>query len=318
MIVASARLLRLLALLQARGFWTGAELSDRLEVTPRTVRRDVDRLRSLGYPIRSSTGVAGGYQLGAGASVPPLLLEDDEAQAVALSLRTAATGTVSGLEEAAVRALAKLEQMMPARLRRRVHALRSLAPLVLDGQRVDATLLSAVAAACRNLERASFRYADAQGVRTRRRVEPHGVVFTGRRWYLAAWDETREDWRTFRIDRITGPIRTGSRFPPRPIPHGDVSRYVAHSITSMPHPIRVSVILHAPLAEIEARTPGLGRRLQPVDEHRCRLTMEAAHLAHAAITVVVSGAEFEVESPPELRDELRATARRIRRSLRVR
>jgi len=313
-IVTSARLLRLLSLLQARGFRTGAELSARLEVTPRTVRRDVDRLRSLGYPIRSSAGVAGGYQLGAGAKLPPLLLEDDEAQAVALSLRTAAVGGVSGLEEAAVRALAKLEQMMPARLRRRVDALRTVAPLVLGGQQFDAKLLSVLAAACRNVQRVSFRYADARGNQTRRHVEPHGVVSTGLRWYLAAWDEAREDWRTFRIDRISGPIRVGSRFSARAVPHGDVARFVARSLTGATRAVEASVRLHAPAAEIVARMPSLTRTLQPLEQSRCRMTVRAANLTHAAMTVLAVGVDFEVESPPELGDELRALARRIRRA----
>ncbi|HVH97597.1 MAG TPA: WYL domain-containing protein, partial [Enhygromyxa sp.] len=242
----SVRLLRLLSLLQARGFWPGAELAERLEVTPRTLRRDVDRLRSLGYPVRSSSGVAGGYQLGAGASLPPLLLDDDEAIAVALALRTAAAGTVVGMEEVAVRTLAKLEQVLPARLRQRVNALHdAIVPLYFAGPRVEPRLLSTLAGASRNHERASFRYGDIEGRVAERTTEPHGLVHAGSRWYLAAWDESRADWRTFRVDRILGDVTLGSRFVPREVPHGDLAAYVSNSVASRPYPFRARVVFHA-------------------------------------------------------------------------
>ena len=316
MVPTSARLLRLLTLLQSRGFWTGSELAERLEVTERTVRRDVERLRSLGYPVRSSTGVAGGYQLGAGASMPPLLLEDDEALAVSLGLRTAATGTVAGLEEAAVRALAKLEQMMPARLRRRVKELSAVAPLYHDGPRVESKILSALAAACRNFERASFRYDDSHSRTTRRHVEPHGVVHTGSRWYLVAWDEDRDDWRTFRIDRITGPLELGRRFSPRPVPEGDVASYVSRSIASSPYPYQASVIFHAPKRVVAERVPPLAGFLQPIDSSRCRMRAGAHSLDRLALYITLIGEDFQVEHPPELQTELRHLANRIRRSQR--
>ena len=315
MIVTSARLLRLLTLLQSRGFWTGAELAERLEVTERTVRRDVVRLRSLGYPVRSSTGVAGGYQLGAGASLPPLLLEDDEALAVSLGLRTAATGTVAGLEEPAVRALAKLEQMMPARLRRRVKELGAVAPLYHEGPQVEAKLLAALAATCRNFERASFRY-ETQERTTRRHVEPHGVVHTGYRWYLVAWDEDREDWRTFRIDRIRGQIKAGRRFTPRPIPEGDVAAYVSRSIASRPYAHQATVVFHAPKERVAKQVPALSAYLSPIDDERCRMETGADTLDRIALYVSLVGEDFEVEHPPELRTELRRLATRINRSLR--
>src|ERR1700688_2490239 len=205
MLNTSARLLRLLSLFQARRYWSGAELSERLEVTPRTVRRDVDRLRSLGYPVNSTSGAGGGYQLGAGATLPPLLLDDDEAVAVAVGLRTAASGTVSGIEEASVRALSKLEQVLPSRLSRRVSALHAfIVPLANPGPTVDAATLTAIAAACRDHEELRFGYHSRDGSPSVRAVEPHRLVHTGRRWYLAAWDTDRNYWRTFRVDPIEG------------------------------------------------------------------------------------------------------------------
>jgi predicted DNA-binding transcriptional regulator YafY len=316
MVLTSARLLRLLTLLQSRGFWTGRDLAERLEVTERTVRRDVDRLRSLGYPIRSSTGVAGGYQLGAGASLPPLLLEDDEALAVTLGLRTATAGTVAGLEEPALRALAKLEQMMPQRLRRRVAALsHAVAPLYHEGPRADAIVLSTLAGACRNAERASFRYETAERA-TRRSVEPYGLVHTGSRWYLAAWDEDRRDWRTFRLDRIVGAVKTGSRFSARPIPGGDASRYVARSVASQAYPHRVRVVLHASKSVVARVVPPAAAVLQEVGGDRCRMETGGRSLERIAVWILAVGHDFEVEEPPELLEALRTLGRRIRRATR--
>jgi predicted DNA-binding transcriptional regulator YafY len=205
MLTASSRLLRLLSLLQTRRHWSGAELAERLAVNPRTLRRDIDRLRELGYPIHASSGVAGGYAFRAGQALPPLLLDDEEAQAVAIALQTAAAGTVSGVEEGSLRALVKLEQVMPARLRRRLEALRStILPLESLRPTVDAGVLASLALACRDQLRVAFAYRDSRGQDTARTVEPQGLVHTGSRWYLVAWDPAREDWRTFRLDRIEG------------------------------------------------------------------------------------------------------------------
>ncbi|MGH8829124.1 MAG: helix-turn-helix transcriptional regulator, partial [Jiangellaceae bacterium] len=203
MIDTSARLLRLLSLLQARREWSGAELAERLDVSPRTVRRDVDRLRQLGYPVDATRGTDGGYRLGAGAEMPPLLLDDDEAVAVAVSLRTGASdGTVAGLEETSMRALVKLEQVLPARLRRRVNAVSSFTvpvPSAVAAPKVEAGLLSVIATACRDHERLRFDYRDHDAAESLRVVEPHRLVSWGRRWYLLAWDVDRDDWRTFRL-----------------------------------------------------------------------------------------------------------------------
>lgn len=315
MVGTSARLLRLLTLLQSRGFWSGAELAERLEVTERTVRRDVDRLRSLGYPVKSSVGVAGGYQLGAGASLPPLHLDDDEGLAVAIGLRTAAVGTVAGVEQAALRAMAKLEQVLPKKLRRRLAALHeSVAPMYIETPQVRPAVLSALAAACRNHQQASFRYSDGRGRTTQRATQPHGVVHTGLRWYLAAFDEDRDDWRTFRLDRIEGAVSVGGRFTPRELPEGDVASYVSRSVSLRDYQHRARVLIHAPFDQVCTRVPPLAGYLRPVDAKRCRLESGADSLSTLAVYVAALGVEFEVEDPPELRRELQELAERIRRA----
>ncbi|NZA26409.1 YafY family transcriptional regulator [Luteimonas sp. SJ-92] len=315
MLETSARLLRLLALLQARRFWTGAELAERLQVTPRTVRRDADKLRSLGYPVRSSSGVAGGYQLGAGSTLPPLLLEDDEALAVALGLRMATTGSVAGMEESAVGALAKLEQVLPARLRRRVRALHAaVSPLGLSGPLVQPEVLTTLGGACRGEQRARFRYRDREGRGSEREVEPHGLVCATGHWYLVGWDLQRQDWRTFRVDRIDARILTGQRFMPRPIPGGDLAAYVSRNIASAPYPVRARVVLHAPHARMAAKIPPLVARLEPLDEYRCLLEAGAQSPETLAYHLSMIGVEFEVLEPPELVAQVAAMAGRLTRA----
>lgn len=315
MLPTSARLLRLLSLLQSRRAWTGHTLADELEVTPRTLRRDVNRLRSLGYPVNATSGVAGGYRLGAGASLPPLLLEDDEALAVSLGLRSAANGTVTGMEEAALRALAKLEQILPARLRRRVKALHhAVTPMPSIGPTIDADLLTALATAFRNQEVVSFTYRDAGGALTRRTVEPHGLVHAGPRWYLAAFDETRAAFRTFRVDRIDGRIKPSRRFVPRPIPHGSAAAYIARSLAADAHPHQASVVFDAPLDVIRGRLRPWSGTLTAVDSHRCRLETGAASLEHLATYLGLTGVDFEIEHPKELIDHVRALSARYARA----
>lgn len=301
MLDTSARLLRLLALLQARRFWPGPELAERLDVTERTIRRDVDRLRSLGYPVESSSGVAGGYALGVGASLPPLLLEDDEALAVTLGLRTAAMGSVSGIEEAALRALTKIEQVLPTRLRRRVKALGdAVSPLYFGSTPVDAARLSVLAGASRDFERAAFRYMDGKARITDRIVEPHGLVHTGSRWYLVAWDEAREDWRTFRLDRIDGDVKLRGAFTPRPLPEGNLAKYVARSFTEHVYTHTARVLFHAPIERLRPRvSPAVGR-LEHVSANRCRLISGAHTLDVLAIHLAILGETFVIEDPPEL------------------
>ncbi len=315
MLETSARLLRLLSLLGSRRFWAGAELAERLEVTPRTLRRDVEKLRELGYPVSSSTGLSGGYALSAGAALPPLLLEPNEALAVALGLRHAASSTVSGMEEATVQALAKLEQVLPKRLRRRVAALHaSISPLSMGGPHVDASLLTTLAGACRDQELVTFRYEDAQGRVTRRRVEPHGMVHAGSRWYLAAWDRDREAFRTFRLDRVGAIGLTSRPFTRRPIPEGSAAAYVSRSVASSAYECSVRVILHGSYDELAQRVPPLAARLRPAGEERCLLESGGHHLPTIVLHIGRLGVDFEVLEPPELVDELRVLSRRFARA----
>jgi predicted DNA-binding transcriptional regulator YafY len=312
----SARLLRLLSLFQAQRYWSGADLSQRLEVTGRTLRRDVDRLRSLGYPVHSTSGTAGGYQLGAGATIPPLLLDDEEAVAVALGLRTSASGSVSGIEEASVRALLKLEQVLPPRLRHRVAALHSyIVPLGTRGPTVDAELLSVIAAACRDHEGIRFSYHNRSGAPSIRVVEPHRLVHTGYRWYLAAWDIGRKDWRTFRIDRIEGKLKTSTRFRPRTPPEGDFATFVSKSLAQAPYPYRARVTLRAPLATIAQRIPPSAGVLEAVDEYSCVLDTGSHSLEGITIHLSLLGVDFQVHEPPELIDYIGRLADRLRQAI---
>lgn len=301
MLQTSARLLRLLSLFQAQRYWSGADLSRRLDITARTLRRDVDRLRSLGYPVHSTSGTGGGYQLGAGANLPPLLLDDDEAVAVALGLRTSASGSVTGIEEASVRALMKLEQVLPPRLRHRVAALHGfIVPLNRRGPTVDAERLSAIAGACRDHECIRFTYHDRAGAPSMRSVEPHRLVHTGYRWYLAAWDVARKDWRTFRVDRIEGKLKTSTRFKPRKAPEGDFAVYVTKSLTQVPYPYRARVTLRAPVEALANRVPPSAGVLEAVDEGSCILRTGSQSLEWLTVQLTMLGVDFEVHEPPEL------------------
>jgi predicted DNA-binding transcriptional regulator YafY len=315
MLETSARLLRLLSLFQSRRYWSGTDLSERLEVTPRTLRRDVDKLRSLGYPVNSTTGTAGGYQLGAGATLPPLLLDDEEAVAVAVGLKTSASGTVAGIEEASVRALSKLEQVLPSRLRRRVAALHSfILPLHHSGPTVDAGALSIIAGACRDCEKLKFGYHSRDGTASLREVEPHRLVHTGRRWYLAAWDVDRNNWRTFRVDRIEPKLTLGQRFAPRQPPDGDFAAYVSRSVTYTPNPQHAVVTLHASVEMVAERIPPGVATLRAIDEHTC--VLETGAVSHDSLSVYLAliGFDFEVQEPPELIERVRALAERFGRA----
>ncbi len=298
----SSRTLRLLALLQTHRFWPGNELADRLEISPRTLRRDVDRLRELGYPVDAHRGIDGGYQLAAGAVLPPLVLDDEEAVALAIGLRTAAQGAVVGIEEASVRALAKVVQVMPPRLRRRVDALQAATmPAVwAAGPTIDAELLTAVAQACRDEERLRFSYTVQSGQQTHRHVEPHRLVSLGRRWYLVAYDLQRQDWRSFRLDRLEHPRNTGARFAPRQLPAKDAVAFVRAGIANIPGLAHsVEVLIHAPAATVRAAV-GQWAAVEEIDAGRCLLRMTVDNLNWAALALGSVGAEFEVVRPPEL------------------
>jgi predicted DNA-binding transcriptional regulator YafY len=311
----SSRLLDLLSLLQARRDWPGAELAERLEVSDRTVRRDVGRLRALGYPVESLTGPAGGYRLRAGTAMPPLLLDEEEAIAIAVGLRTAARASVTGIEETSIRALVKLEQVLPAHLRRRVAALGSAtiaAPA--PGPTVDPQHLTTIAAACRDSECLRFDYRSRDGAATRREVEPHSLVNLGRRWYLVGWDRRREDWRTFRLDRLSRPAATGPRFTGRSLPATDAAAYVEQSIAGARSRYEARVTVHASADEIASRLPYVAGALEPIDAHRCEYRTSDDDLEWLALRVAMLGVDVDVHEPPELVAQLKALARRLRRA----
>jgi predicted DNA-binding transcriptional regulator YafY len=313
----AARLLRLLSLLQAKKDWTGPELAARLGVTVRTVRRDVDRLRELDYPVHATVGVAGGYRLEAGAAMPPLTLDDDEAVAVAVGLRTAVGGTIAGIEETSLRALAKLEQVLPSRLRRRVNAVQSMVvPMVGGGPIIDPETLAVIAAACRDHQSLRIDYASSGGQTLRRVVEPHRLACTGRRWYLLAWDTSRDDWRTFRVDRITSQPALRDRFVPREPPEGgDIAAYISLAISSAPYRYQARVIMHAAAEQVSARVTPASGLVEAIDEVSCVLHVGGSDLAEMPIYLARIGFDFTVLEPPELIEQIRTLAGQFGRSV---
>ncbi|MFC5823559.1 helix-turn-helix transcriptional regulator [Nonomuraea insulae] len=311
MLKTAARLLKLLSLLQANRDRPGAELAELLGVTPRTVRRDVERLRELGYPVDAVQGTAG-YRLGAGASLPPLLLDDEEAVAVAVGLRTAAGGSVTGIEETALRALTKLEQVLPPRLRYRVNAVqRATVRVGATGPAVSADTLMTIADACRRRERLRFDYSSPRRGNTLRSVEPHRLVNFERRWYLVAFDPERDDWRTFRVDRLVPRTPTGPRFAPRQPPHGDAATYVARTLSATAWPCQAVFTLHEPAEAVADRVwPGMGV-VEAVDDRSCLLHLGAENPWALTWMITSVDADFTlVTGPPGLAEALRAHARR--------
>ncbi|HEY4994152.1 MAG TPA: WYL domain-containing protein [Nakamurella sp.] len=312
----SARLLRLLSLLQARRDWPGEALAERLEVSPRTVRRDVDRLRDLGYPVRATKGPEGGYRLDAGADLPPLLFDDEQAVAVAVALQTATT-SVAGIEEGALRALATVRQVMPARLRQRVDALRVTAVRKDGVERplVDTEDLISVGSAVRAHEVLRFDYAapnwtgEQRPWQPPRRVEPHHLVTWGGRWYLISFDRDRTDWRTFRVDRMTPRTPTGPRFSPRELPGGDVASYIDAAFRGGEWPCRGEFVLHAPAAEIAAwvRRQAVVEQLGP---DRCRVLAGSWSWDRLAGWVGMFDVDLEIVGPAELKQAATRLAER--------
>lgn len=312
MLETSVRLLRLMALLQSRRDWSGAELADRLGVTTRTVRNDVERLRILGYRIDSSTGTTGGYRLGAGRALPPLVLDDDEAVAVAVGLRAAAAGSVTGIEDTSLRALAKLEQTLPPRLRGRVDALRAATVSAAGGgPRVDAEILTTIAGTVRDQLRLRFDYIGRGGTGSVRRVEPHRLVYTGRRWYLLAWDLDRDDWRTFRADRIQPLPPAGPRFTPREPPGGDAAAHVLRGVGARAWRHQARIRLHAPLATMTERIEPGGGMLTPDGHDACVLETGTDSLRDLVTYLTKLDVGFTVLEPPELREVLSSLALRL-------
>jgi predicted DNA-binding transcriptional regulator YafY len=313
MLSTSARLLRLVTLLTSRPWWSAHELADRLEITERTVRRDVERLRQLDYPVESVPGPGGGYRLGAGAGVPPLQLDADEAVAIAVCLRIAAAGSVRGIEDAAPRALAKLERMLPPRTRHRVEVIEAATvPLGGGAELVDPDVLLTVASACQRAERLRFAYTSREQVASRRHVEPSRIVPAGRRWYLAAYDLERTDWRTFRLDRMDRPFTTGERFEHEDPP--DAAALVSEALSSAPYRYVAQVRIQAPVEEVARRVPPTVARLEADGPEATLLTSGSDHLPSLAGYLAMLELDFVVLEPPELRGELATVAARLARA----
>lgn len=314
----SSRLLRLLSLLQMPREWTGAEIADRLEVSGRTVRKDIERLRDLGYPVEATRGRVGGYRMGAGATMPPLLLDDEEAVATAVGLMTTSARGIAGIEEASLRALVKLEQVLPSRLRRRVESIRGFASTVQRDRQesqVDAGILQTLASASRDHEIQRITYEKHDGTSTRRIVEPHKVVSWGRRWYLVAWDETREDWRTYRVDRIAKSEPTGRRFSERPLPDTDITAYIERNVSKAGWKYTARLTIFAPADKVlEQINPAVGT-VTAVDDSTCVLHSGADDLWTAAVYIGVLGYDFRVDEPPELIDYIRVLSKRYERAI---
>ena len=308
----TGRVLRLLGLLQSRRVWTGAALAERLDVTTRSVRRDIERLRELGYPVHAGKGSGGGYRLGAGAALPPLLLDPDEAVAMAVCLRQAAAGGVAGVGESALRALSKLDQVMPPRLRTQVAALHqatvTLAPDA-DDTSVAPELLMTCARACRDHEHLTAEYTDVRGNHTSRRLEPYHLVTTGRRWYLMAYDRDRQDWRSLRLDRMSAVVARGTTFVPRRAP--DPAAYVRRAISSSPYRYVARVRYHAPHAVVAPRFPAASATVEPAGPDACIVTAGADDPERMVLYFATVGHDFEVLEPPEVIEAVRTVAERL-------
>jgi predicted DNA-binding transcriptional regulator YafY len=313
MLPTSTRLLRLLSLLQSRRHWSGRDLSERLEIDQRTVRRDVDRLRELGYPVQAFSGHGGGYQLGAGSSMPPVLLSDDEAVAVAVALRAAA-GSVSKMEETSIGLLAKLDQVLPARLRKRASALHSVTITLPGSDSAPAVdVLTRIAAACRDNLRLKLSYKDRAGKATARNLEPIRLAHTGRRWYLVAWDLDREDWRTFRVDRVQQVSSGGTPFVPRKFP-GDIVAYVSRSIMHTAYNYRMKLRLKGAHELLSKRVPGWCGQLEKLDDEHCSLSVGADSIEMLVTIIVMTRMEFEVMDSHELLPEMLQLTERLGRA----
>ncbi|WP_413232570.1 helix-turn-helix transcriptional regulator [Mycolicibacterium sp. 120266] len=312
--MSTARVLQLLGLLQSRRVWTSEELAERLEVTTRSVRRDIERLRDLGYPVHASKGHGGGYQLGAGAALPPLLLDPDEAVAMAVCLRLAAGGSVAGVGESALRALSKLDQVMPARLRSQVAAVHDSTVTLTSATQdaVDPDVLMTLARASRDHEHVSCGYVDIRGNATQRRLEPYQLVTTGRRWYLLGYDRDRADWRSLRLDRMSDVRALGSTFVPRDAP--DAADYVRRAITSSPYRYVARVRYRASQDVVAQTFSAASVQIEPDGPDACIVTTGADDPDRMVLYLAMPGCEFEVLDPPEVARAVGAAAERLRRA----
>ncbi|MBK3581509.1 YafY family transcriptional regulator [Streptomyces sp. MBT65] len=312
-----ARLLQLLSLLQTPREWPGGELADRLGVSRRTVRRDIDRLRELGYPVQATLGSDGGYRLVAGKAMPPLVLDDEEAVAIAVGLRAGAGHAVEGVDEASVRALAKLEQVLPSRLRHRVATLQAATtPLTSgDGASIAPETLTVMASTVAGRERLRFEYRAKDGTESRRVTEPYRLVSTGRRWYLVAYDLDREDWRTFRVDRVSRPFATGARFAPRELPTGSAAEYLRQSMYRRQETYEYVVTFAAPADAVAARIPAWLGTPEPLDDQSCRLRATTGDAVHwLAVRLAMLEWDFTVHEPAELVRCVRELGERLSRA----
>ncbi|MDQ1069896.1 helix-turn-helix transcriptional regulator [Streptomyces canus] len=312
-----ARLLTLLSLLQTPREWPGGELADRLGVSRRTVRRDIDRLRELGYPVQATKGSDGGYRLVAGKAMPPLVLDDEEAVAIAVGLRAGAGHAVEGMDEASVRALAKLEQVLPSRLRHRVSTLQAATtPLTSgDGASIATETLTVMASTVAGHERLRFAYRAKDGAESRRVVEPYRLVSTGRRWYLVAYDLDRGDWRTFRVDRVNDPFATGARFAPRELPTGSAAEYLRQSMYRRQETYEIALTFEADVSVVGARVPAWMGVPESLGEGRCRLRATVGDAVEwMAVRLAMTGVEFRVEEPAELVSAVRELGGRLVRA----
>jgi predicted DNA-binding transcriptional regulator YafY len=310
MLSTSARLLRLASLLQARRHWPGRALADELGVDARTVRRDIDRLRELGYPIEASAGVGGGYALGRGADLPPLVLDDDEAVALAIALRVAAAN-VGGIEATSLRLMGKLDQLMPTRLRRRASALHAVTLSLRDGPPlVDAGVLSALATACRDSRTLRFGYRNHAGEASRREVQPLRLANYGRRWYLIAWDSSRDDWRSFRVDRIDGTPAAGDTFAPRPVPP-DVAARLERGIAYAPFACRITLRLQGSVAELQHVLPVYCGVLETESDTHSLLRMGAESADGLLAQLLMIGRDVELVEGHAMLPALRRQLKRL-------
>ncbi len=313
----TGRALQLLSMLQTHRLWRGADLAERLEVTERTVRRDVDRLRDLGYPVDATPGSDGGYRLAAGAHLPPLVFNDDEAVAVAIGLRAAADAAIGGIEDTSVQALAKIEQLLPDHLRRRVSALHasvvSLRRAHGDDEVIDPDALSVLASACRDHEEVRFDYRSRDGDDSRRLVEPHQLITADRRWYVVAWDLRRADWRTFRLDRLSGAQLAGVRFAPREIPGGDGAAYFAASIASIPRELETLVAVRASYEQVAEALSWVDHTPVDTEADSCTIRLRANKLDSLVMSVVrlALRASVQVIEPRAVADEVDALIGRL-------
>ena len=312
----TSRALQLLSLLQTHRFWRSTELADRLETTQRTVRRDIERLRDLGYPVDATPGRYGGYRLAAGSHVPPLILDDEEAVAVAVGLRYAAETTVAGTEETALRALTKIEGLLPHRLRRRVSAVHSHVSALRrasDDDAIDPEAISVLAAACRDLEHVRFEYRSGDGGVSRRKVEPHELITAGHRWYLVAWDADVAEWRTFRLDRLRAPRPVASHFTQREIPGGDAGALVGQSVGHTPRHASATLAIDADLAGLEPVLRWIDHVPVESREESCVVEIRGEDLGRLAMTVarLALTAPVRVLEPPELTDAVRQLGRHL-------